>query len=107
PNVLLQRQPNTGNPNNWVVETKVDGSAFTGGYQQTGLIAYLDGDHFVKFNYIRDNANTVRIELRSQVDGAFIQPQPQVQNMGGDVWYLRLERQDNNFVGHYSADGVN
>ncbi|MTD13899.1 DUF1349 domain-containing protein [Nakamurella sp. YIM 132087] len=102
-NVLLQPQPGG---NHWTIETRVDGSDFTGGYQQTGLIAYVDGDNFVKLNFIRDNATARRIELRSNVAGTFVNPQ-QNGDISGDVVSLRLERQDNNFAGYYSADGVN
>ncbi|RIJ70548.1 DUF1349 domain-containing protein [Nakamurella silvestris] len=105
PNVLLQKQP-TGN--HWVAETKVDGSNFTAGYQQTGLIVYVDADNFVKLNFIRDTATNRRIELRSNVAAAFVNPQQDGPITGAtDVWWLRLERQDNNFKGSYSSDGVN
>ncbi|RIJ77775.1 DUF1349 domain-containing protein, partial [Nakamurella silvestris] len=102
-NITLQNQP-AGN--HWIVETKIDGSNFTGGFQQGGLIVYVDGSNFVKLDFIRDNATTRRIELRSNVNGAFVQPQPQVGSITADVWYLRLERQDNAYAGYYSTDGT-
>ncbi|SDO20381.1 Protein of unknown function [Nakamurella panacisegetis] len=102
-NVTLQKQP-AGN--HWTIETKVDGSNFTGNYQQVGLVDYVDGDNFVKLDFIRDSATGRRIELRSNVAGSFVQPQPNSANLTTDVWYLRLERQDNAFAGYYSADGI-
>ncbi|RIJ76691.1 DUF1349 domain-containing protein, partial [Nakamurella silvestris] len=103
PNMLLQKQP-TGN--NWVIESKIDGAAFSGNYSQVGLIAYADGQNFVKLDLVRDSATGRRIELRSNVAGAFVQPQPQFNAGTTDVWWLRLERQDNAFKGYYSSNGT-
>ena len=38
----------------WVIETKIDGATIDGGYGQGGLMAYQDGDNYVKFDAISD-----------------------------------------------------
>ena len=53
-----------------MIETKVD-TRSNGGYGQGGLIAYLDGDNYVKLDPISDAGQTRinRIELRTEVAG--------------------------------------
>ncbi len=107
-NVIVQNQP-AGN--HWVVETKIDGSALNQHYQQGGIVVLGDDRNYVKLDYITDNnpgaAVAGRLEFRSVLDNVQQQPQPNLNNLTQGVWYLRVERQDNNFAGWYSADGQN
>ena len=50
-----------------------------GGYEQGGLLVYQDADNYVKYDLISDDGQTIknRIELRSEVNGAIQDPQPQ------------------------------
>ena len=41
-----------------MIETKIDGATINGGYGQGGLIAYADGDNYVKFDAISDVGQT-------------------------------------------------
>ncbi|WP_248616790.1 ThuA domain-containing protein [Paraoerskovia marina] len=105
PNIILQDQPE----GDWTVETVVDGSQFAEQYQQGGLILYEDDDNYVKLDYVTDNAAgspvAGRIELRSEVAGAIVNPQPGATNLSGDVWFLRLTKEGTTFTGSYSTDG--
>ncbi|MDA0137112.1 ThuA domain-containing protein [Solirubrobacter sp. CPCC 204708] len=95
----------------WVIETKVDGYTFDGGYAQGGLLAYQDGDNYVKFDVITDPNNTVvnRIELRSEIAGVIQEPQSNATvtaaQANGPFW-LRLTKEGNSYKGEYSFDGV-
>lgn len=106
PNIVLQDQPEG---DEWTVETVVDGSSFDRQYQQGGLIVYGDDDNYVKLDFVADNAagsaESLRIELRSEVGAVVQDPQPQAGNLTGDVWHLRLSRSGDSFTGAYSADG--
>ena len=37
-----------------MIETKIDAATINGGYKQGGLMAYVDGDNYVKFDAISD-----------------------------------------------------
>ncbi len=95
----------------WVIETKVDASELSGGYEQAGLLARIDDDNYVKFDILSDDTQTVlnRIELRSEVAGAIQNPQPQLTPLpagnNGTVW-LRLSKTGTNYKGEYSFDGT-
>lgn len=106
-NVIVQNQP-AGN--HWVVETKIDGSALNEHFQQAGIVVLGDDRNYVKLDFITDNnpgsAVTRRLEFRSVLDNVQQQPQPNLNNLTQGVWYLRVERQDNNFAGWYSTDGA-
>ncbi|MDH6181903.1 cytochrome c [Microbacteriaceae bacterium SG_E_30_P1] len=106
PNLILQPQPGE----NWVVETKVDGTAFDRQYQQGGIILYGDEDNYAKVDYMTTNAagatvNPV-VEMRSEVNASIQNPQPQ-DDVTRVPHYLRLERAGTTFTGSYSTDGVN
>ena len=93
----------------WTIETKVLGGALDGGYSQGGLMAMQDTDNYVKFDLISDQDNTAvnRIELRSEVDAAIQDPQPQVTPLPAgteDAW-LRLTKTGQSYTGEYSLDG--
>ena len=108
-NFILQDASHAGA--DWVIETKINSYTHDGGYAQGGLIAYGDGDNYVKFDAITDPNNTRynRIELRSEVAGAIQNPQENANLTGaqvnGPVW-LRLTKAGNNYSGEYSFDGV-
>ena len=53
-----------------MIETKID-SGVNGGYGQGGLIAYVNGDNYVKLDPIADAGQTRinRVELRTEVNG--------------------------------------
>ena len=79
-----------------MIETKVDARQLSGGYEQAGLLVYVDDDNYIKYDLISDDGQTVknRIELRSEVDGAIQDPQPQRDrrlNADAAVW-LRLTK---------------
>ncbi|KXK63623.1 PKD domain-containing protein [Micromonospora rosaria] len=104
-NFVLQNAPS----GDWTVETKVDGSLLNEQYQQAGLLVYADDDNYLKFDYIVDNSPgqpvTRRLEFRSEVGGAVQNPQPNVENLTGSVWHLRLARTGDTYTASYSADG--
>ena len=108
-NFLLQDASHAGA--DWVIETKINDYTHDGGYAQGGLLAYVDGDNYVKFDAITDpnNASRNRIELRSEVAGAIQNPQENANLTGaqvnGPIW-LRLTKAGNNYSGEYSFDGV-
>ena len=108
-NFILQDASHAGA--DWVIETKINSYTHDGGYAQGGLIAYGNGDNYVKFDAITDPNNTRcnRIELRSEVAGAIQNPQENANLTGaqvnGPVW-LRLTKAGNNYSGEYSFDGV-
>ena len=103
-NFILQDAP----AGDWVIETKVSGN-ISGGYEQGGLLVYVDDDNYIKYDVISDDGQTVknRIELRSEVNGAIVEPQPQVADLNVDAAWLRLTKTGNSYAGEYSLDGVN
>src|SRR5690606_23260109 len=93
----------------WTIETKVLAGALNGGYSQGGLLAYADDDNYVKLDVIADQGQSAinRIELRSEVDAAIVNPQPQFSTLPAgteDVW-LRLSKEGDTYTGEYSFDG--
>ncbi|MEV4373957.1 ThuA domain-containing protein, partial [Nonomuraea sp. NPDC049637] len=101
-NFVLQNAPE----GDWTLETKLDGSAFNQAYHQGGLVVYGGDDDYVKVDYVADGATATRIELRSEVGGAVQDPQPQVDQHGSGVWWLRLKKEGDTFHGYYSANGT-
>jgi cytochrome c len=105
-NFILQSADHAGD--DWVIETKLDGATLGGGYAQGGLLAYVGGDDYVKFDALTDPNNTQinRIELRSEVDGAIQEPQPEVRFTENhpEIW-LRLTKTGTSYKGEYSFDG--
>ena len=51
-NFLLQDASHAGE--DWVIETKINSYTYDGGYAQGGLLAYQDGDNYVKLDAITD-----------------------------------------------------
>jgi cytochrome c len=93
----------------WVIETKIDGPTINGGYGQGGLLAFSDGDNYVKFDAISDSGQTRinRLELRSEIAGAIEEPQPtdpQIAEGVTEIW-LRLTKTGQSYAGEYSLDG--
>ncbi|MEU8381829.1 ThuA domain-containing protein, partial [Streptosporangium sp. NPDC048865] len=105
-NFILQTAPS----GDWTLETKIDGSALSEQYQQGGLIVYTGDDDYVKLDFVMDNtagsALSRRIELRSEVAGTVLNPQPQIGSLTQGVWHLRLKKEGTSFKGSYSADGT-
>ena len=105
-NFFLQTPDNE----DWVIQTRVDAGELSGGYEQAGLLAYVDDDTYVKYDVISDDQQTTlnRIELRSEVNGAIQEPQPQLTPLpaGTEVVSLRLTKAGNNYSGEYSFDGT-
>ena len=105
-NFILQTAPD----GDWTAEAKVDGSLLDEQYQQGGLIAYGDDDNYLKLDFIADN--TVgqpvarRIEFRSEIGATVQNPQPQVTDLTGAVWWLRLAKVGDTYTASYSADGT-
>ncbi|NEE03515.1 ThuA domain-containing protein [Phytoactinopolyspora halotolerans] len=110
-NFILQPAPHAGDggPEDWTIETSVDGSALDEQYQQGGLIVYADDGNYVKFDYVVDNvagaAVDPRIELLNEVDDVVQSPQPNVGDPGDSVWHLRITKSGDTYTGSYSADG--
>ena len=107
-NFFLQTADHAGP--NWVIETKVNAIELSGGYEQAGLLARVDDDNYVKFDILSDDGQTAlnRIELRSEVAGAIVNPQPQLTPLpanDGNVW-LRLSKTGTDYKGEYSFDGT-
>ncbi|MFG6201294.1 ThuA domain-containing protein [Nonomuraea sp. JJY05] len=104
-NFILQTAPS----GDWTLETKLDASALSEQYQQGGLMVYTGDDDYVKLDFLTTNAagSTVArgIELRSEVGGTVQNPQPQVNNLTGGVWWLRLKKAGTTYTGSYSSDG--
>ena len=92
PNLFLQPADHAGP--DWEIETKLSGT-IQDGYQQGGLVAWGSGADFVKLDAISDVGfdRINRIELRSQVGGTFVQPQPNADVPAGttNIW-LRLKK---------------
>lgn len=107
PNFILQTQPDG---DDWVVETKIDGSAFDRQYQQGGLILYGDDDNYVKFDILSTNVagNAVarNLELRNEVGGIVQNPQQNAPAPANGVVWLRLAKAGTSYSGSYSSDGV-
>jgi len=103
-NFILQDAP----AGDWVIETRVGGT-LNGGYEQGGLLVYVDDDNYIKYDLISDDGQTIknRIELRSEVGGVIQDPQPQVTTPapGYDAVSLRLTKSGNSYTGEYSEDG--
>ena len=106
-NLILQSADHVGE--HWTIETKLSGT-ITSGYSQGGLIAYSDGDYYVKIDAVAgpDAGRINRIELRSEVAGSPQSPQPNADVPEGttDIW-LRLRKESTNYFGEYSFDGEN
>ncbi|HEY6889215.1 MAG TPA: ThuA domain-containing protein, partial [Solirubrobacter sp.] len=106
-NFILQSADHAGA--DWVIETKLS-STITDGYAQGGLIAYVDGDNYVKFDAISDTGQTRinRLELRSEVGGAIQNPTPADPLVAAgttNIW-LRLKKAGTTYSGEYSFDGT-
>ena len=92
-----------------MIETKLSGT-INGGYAQGGLIAYSNGDNWVKLDPISDAGSTRinRIELRSEVGGTPVGPtgqaDPEVPVGTTDI-LVRLTKTGSSYAGEYSFDG--
>ena len=106
-NFILQDASHAGD--DWTIETRID-SRVNGGYGQGGLIAYVDGNNYVKLNPIADAGQTRinRIELRTEVNGTPTGPatDPQIADGTGTIFYLRLNKTGTSYTGEYSRDGT-
>ncbi len=106
-NFFLQTPDHAGA--DWTIETKIDASELSGGYEQAGLMAYQDDSNYIKYDILSDDGQTVlnRIELRSEEGDVIQNPQPQVTDAAGfpgEVW-LRLTKTGDMYSGEYSFDG--
>ena len=107
-NFILQEPTSAGQ--DWVIETHIDASTISGGYEQAGLLVYANDDNYIKYDIISDDGQTVRnrLELRSEINGAIQTPQPAdppITNNAAEVW-LRLTKTGNSYAGEYSFDGT-
>ncbi|MPV51467.1 TIM barrel protein, partial [Pseudactinotalea sp. HY160] len=97
----------------WTVETKFN-SGLSSQWHQAGIMVYADPDNYVKVDpvFAADTAGNeapLRLEIRSEVNGQFQQPEqadiadlPLSEN--GD-YYVRLSRSGDTFTGAFSYDG--
>ena len=107
-NFILQTADHAGP--DWVIETSIDITQLTnGGYEQGGLLVYMDDDNYIKFDPLSDpgSADVNRIELRSEVNGVIgaSPADPQVPDGTANVW-LRLTKTGTSYAGEYSYDGT-
>jgi PKD repeat protein len=107
PNFILQSGDHAGE--DWVIETKLS-ATISDGYAQGGLMAYVDGSNYVKFDAISDTGNQTinRLELRSEVGGAIVSPtpaDPPVPAGTTNIW-LRLKKAGDSYSGEYSFNGT-
>lgn len=100
-NIVLQDQPGE----DWTIETLVDGSEFDQGYEQGGLIVYVDDDTYLKLDYISDSATSSRLEFRGESGGSLLNPRPQLAGVTEDVWHLRIAKEGTAYTASYSTDG--
>ncbi|HET8784604.1 MAG TPA: ThuA domain-containing protein, partial [Candidatus Limnocylindrales bacterium] len=108
-NFILQDAAHAGP--DWTIETKISAHSISNGYSQGGLIAYLDGDNYVKFDAISDTGNERinRLELRSEVGAAIQNPQMNLdvsETQAAGPIYLRLTKTGTDYSGEYSFDGT-
>jgi cytochrome c len=106
-NFFLQSADHAGA--DWTIETKLDPSELSDGYEQGGLLVYEDDANYVKFDVLSDQDTTAinRIELRSEENEVIQEPQPQVTPLPAgieNVW-LRLTKSADMYSGEYSFDG--
>ena len=59
-----------------MIETKINDYTHDGGYAQGGLLAYVDGDNYVKFDAITDPNNTRLQPDRAPFGGRRRHPEP-------------------------------
>jgi cytochrome c len=107
PNFILQSADHAGA--DWTLETKLS-ATISDGYAQGGLMAYVDGANYVKFDAISDTGNQRinRLELRSEVGGAIVSPTPAdplVPEGTQNIW-LRLKKAGQTYSGEYSFNGT-
>ncbi|NPC44116.1 ThuA domain-containing protein [Nocardioides sp. zg-1230] len=104
-NLILQSAANT--TDDYTLETRVS-TTFTDGYAQAGLIVYGDDDNYVKLDPIADTGQgrINRVELRSERNGAILDPQPQIDAPANVSSYrLRLTKTGDSYVGEVAFDG--
>ena len=105
-NFILQSADHAGA--DWVIETKIDGATIDGGYGQGGLLAYSNGDNYVKFDAISDADQTRinRLELRSETSGVPVGPtgvaDPPIAAGTTEIW-LRLTKTGDSLQGRVLA----
>ncbi|UDF12006.1 ThuA domain-containing protein [Antiquaquibacter oligotrophicus] len=106
PNFILQPQPG----DDWVVETRLDGSDFDRQYHQGGIILYTDDDNYVKLDLVSTNQGgspvARNLEMRSEIGGVVQEPQPSASAPSNGIVYLRLEKAGTTFTAYSSPDGV-
>ena len=73
-NFLLQDASHAGA--DWVIETKISGNTIDGGYAQGGLMAYVDGDNYVKLDAITDVEQHGHQPDRAPLGGRRRDPEP-------------------------------
>ncbi|WP_382303986.1 ThuA domain-containing protein [Herbiconiux sp. UC225_62] len=108
PNFVVQNQPDG---DEWVIETKIDGSDFDRRYQQGGLILYGDDDNYVKLDIVSTNeggsAIARNLELRNEIGGVVQNPQPNAPAPDNGIVWLRLAKAGDVYTGWSSIDGTN
>ena len=87
------------------------GSTINGGYAQGGLIAYVDGDNYVKFDADlrrRQHADQPRSSCARRSPASIQEPpgRPAVAAGSGTTIWLRLTKAGTNYTGEYSFDGT-
>ena len=73
-NFILQDASHAGP--DWTIETKISAATISNGYGQGGLIAYVDGDNYVKFDAISDAGQRGDQPDRAALGGRRRDPEP-------------------------------
>ncbi|NYF11696.1 glucose/arabinose dehydrogenase/regulation of enolase protein 1 (concanavalin A-like superfamily)/putative cell wall-binding protein [Leifsonia sp. AK011] len=100
PNLVMQDQPD----GDWVVETKLDATAFDRQYQAGGIMVYLDDANYVKLYVEQQSATARQVEFRNELNNAIGTPSPNITGMGTTTW-LRVEKIGDTYTAYWSADG--
>jgi hypothetical protein len=96
---LLQTVPNA----DVSVEAKFD-AAQSAEYQTAGIIAVQDAATFVRFDFVRDAANTRFFAASFNAGTPTVRKDTVI--AGGAPLYLRVQRSGNNWTGSFSSNGT-
>jgi regulation of enolase protein 1 (concanavalin A-like superfamily) len=95
----MQAAPN----GDFEVEARFDG-AMTAGYQIQGILVQQDGTNFLRFDIVRDPANTRFFSASFVNDAPTVRADVTIAQ--GAPFYLRVKRVGDQWTGSYSANGT-
>ena len=93
-----------------MIETQIDVSTISEGYEQAGLLVYEDDDNYIKYDIAlrpraRRSATGSSCARRSAASIQTPQPADPAANNAPEVW-LRLTKTGTSYTGEYSFDGT-